>query len=103
MHRDFHPGNVLWSRGRLTGIVDWANACHGPAGCDIAHCRWNLIELSGFEAADRFQAAYERMTGHAFDPFWELGSVLEHGPSSWTAPGAVTRAERRLAAALAAG
>ena len=103
VHRDFHPGNVLWSRGRLTGIVDWANACHGPAGCDIAHCRWNLIELSGFDAADRFQAAYERMTGTPVDPFWELGSVLEHGPSAWTTPAAVTRAERRLAAALAAG
>ena len=103
VHRDFHPGNVLWSRGRLTGIVDWANACHGPAGCDIAHCRWNLIELSGFDAADRFQAAYERMTGTPVDPFWELGSELEHGPSAWTPPAAVTRAERRLAAALAAG
>jgi aminoglycoside phosphotransferase (APT) family kinase protein len=24
IHRDFHPGNLLWSRTRLTGIVDWA-------------------------------------------------------------------------------
>jgi Ser/Thr protein kinase RdoA (MazF antagonist) len=102
VHRDFHPGNVLWSRGGVTGVVDWVNACRGPAGCDIAHCRWNLIQLSGFEAADRFQIAYERLTGAPFDPFWELGSVLEHGPSAWTAPGAIARAERRLAAALAA-
>lgn len=23
IHRDFHPENTLWSRGRLTGVVDW--------------------------------------------------------------------------------
>jgi aminoglycoside phosphotransferase (APT) family kinase protein len=101
VHRDFHPGNVLWARGRATGIVDWANGCRGPAGCDVAHCRWNLIELSGVAAADRFLAAYEAVTGTTYDPFWELGSVLEHGPSGFT-PTAVSRAERRLAAALAA-
>ena len=27
IHRDFHPLNTLWSRGRLTGIVDWSAAC----------------------------------------------------------------------------
>ncbi len=24
IHRDFHPGNVLWRRGSVTGVVDWA-------------------------------------------------------------------------------
>jgi Ser/Thr protein kinase RdoA (MazF antagonist) len=84
IHRDYHPGNVLWSRGRVSGIVDWANACRGPWGCDIAHCRNNLIGLSGYDAADRFQRAYESITGETFDPFWELASVMEHGPSDWT-------------------
>ncbi|HSS08317.1 MAG TPA: aminoglycoside phosphotransferase family protein, partial [Acidimicrobiales bacterium] len=41
IHRDFHPGNVLWWRGRVSGVVDWANACVGPRGCDVAHCRGN--------------------------------------------------------------
>ncbi|MBV9953028.1 MAG: aminoglycoside phosphotransferase family protein [Acidimicrobiia bacterium] len=100
-HRDFHPGNVLWSRSRATGIVDWANACRGPWSCDIAHCRGNLINLSGFDAADRFLAAYEAQTGKAYDWFWELGSVLEHGPSSWEIADDVTSAERRLDRALA--
>jgi aminoglycoside phosphotransferase (APT) family kinase protein len=100
-HRDFHPGNVLWARGRSTGVVDWANACEGPAGCDVAHCRWNLIELSGVEAADAFLAAYEAVSGTDYDPFWELGSVLEHGASAWAGP-AAAQAERRLEPALAA-
>ena len=99
-HRDFHPGNVLWSRGRASGVVDWANGCRGPAGCDVAHCRWNLIELSGFDAADRFLAAYEAITGTTYDPFWELGSILEHGPSDRDG-GTLERAEIRLERTLA--
>ncbi len=85
VHRDFHPGNVLWSRGRASGIVDWANACRGPRGCDIAHCRDNLVSLSGVDAADRFTAAYESVTGEPFDPYWQIASILEHEPSAWTA------------------
>jgi aminoglycoside phosphotransferase (APT) family kinase protein len=99
IHRDLHPGNVLWARGRATGIVDWANACRGPAGCDVAHCRANLLALSGPEAADRFVAAYEGLTGEAFDPWWEMASVLEHGPSHWT-PAWLAASEPRLEAAL---
>lgn len=30
VHRDFHPGNVLWQRGVVTGVVDWQAACTGP-------------------------------------------------------------------------
>lgn len=25
-HGDFHPGNVLWHRGRISGVVDWSAA-----------------------------------------------------------------------------
>ncbi|WP_081412680.1 phosphotransferase [Fictibacillus gelatini] len=25
IHRDYHPCNVLWEDGRLTGVVDWVN------------------------------------------------------------------------------
>ncbi len=100
IHRDFHPGNVLWARGRATGIVDWANACRGPRGCDVAHCRTNLMSLSGDAAADAFRDAYESVTGEVHHPFWELAAVLEHGPSWWTAP-RLTESEPRLARALA--
>ena len=81
IHRDFHPGNVLWLRGIASGVVDWPNGCRGPWGCDIAHCRQNLVWLSGREAADEFLAAYEALTGRTYDYFWELASIMEHGPS----------------------
>ncbi len=77
LHRDFHPGNVLWSSSGAF-VVDWANSCAGPWGCDIAHCRDNLIQLSGVEAADAFLGAYLELTEAEYDPFWEIASVLEH-------------------------
>ena len=93
IHRDFHPGNVLWWRGRLSGIVDWASACRGPVGCDVAHCRTNLFNWADDEAADRFTRAYELMTGVAHHPFWEVAAVLESHRS--------VSGERRLGRALA--
>jgi Ser/Thr protein kinase RdoA (MazF antagonist) len=99
-HRDFHPGNVLWRRGRAH-VVDWTSACAGPWGCDIAHARDNLIRLSGFEAADDFLSAYLDLTGEAYDPFWEIASVLEHSVESFT-PERVAASEQRLRPAVAA-
>jgi aminoglycoside phosphotransferase (APT) family kinase protein len=58
MHRDFHPGNLLWEGEDLVGIVDWAMARRGPPGADIAHTRANLALVEGPEAADRFLDAY---------------------------------------------
>jgi aminoglycoside phosphotransferase (APT) family kinase protein len=100
IHRDFHPGNVLWWRGRVSGVVDWANACVGPSGCDVAHCRGNLIDLGGPEVADRFVASYESLTGKSFHPYWKLASILEAGPSYWT-PERLTEQEPHLARAVA--
>ena len=57
IHRDYHPGNALWSRGRLTGIVDWINASYCPPGIDLGHCRVNLAIVFGLDAADRFREA----------------------------------------------
>jgi hypothetical protein len=57
-HRDFHPGNVLWHHGRVSGVVDWTHACTGPAAADVAHCRLNLTLLFGLEIADDFARRY---------------------------------------------
>lgn len=99
LHRDFHPGNVLWKRD-VAHVVDWADACAGPWGCDIAHCRDNLIRLSGFGAADDFLRCYVEATGMDYDPYWEIASVLEHSPSSFDAARVAT-SEARLGPAVA--
>ncbi|MGI9005486.1 MAG: phosphotransferase family protein [Streptosporangiaceae bacterium] len=38
IHRDFQPFNLLWRRGRLTGVLDWTRSCTGPADFDTGHC-----------------------------------------------------------------
>lgn len=79
IHRDYHPVNVLWQDRRISGIIDWPNACLGPAGVDIGHCRLNLAQLFGIEAADEFLASYCSIMGNAFEyePYWDIVSVLD--------------------------
>jgi aminoglycoside phosphotransferase (APT) family kinase protein len=95
VHRDYHASNVLWSNGRVSGVVDWVNACRGPAGIDVAWCRHNLANLHGVSAADDFLTAYIEAAGSDFeyDPYWDFMSVVEllPGPPSmykgWRAAG----------------
>jgi aminoglycoside phosphotransferase (APT) family kinase protein len=101
IHRDFHPGNVLWSRGQRTGVVDWANACRGPIGCDLAHCRANLRNLADARVADQFVVAYTSITGETLDPFWIMAGHLEHDHAHWT-PERLAADEPDVAAAVAA-
>ena len=74
IHRDYHPGNVLWDGARVTGVVDWATAALGPPGIDLARMRLNLAWHLGVDAADRFTAAYAAAGGDpsARHPFWDL-------------------------------
>ncbi|MFL5564613.1 MAG: aminoglycoside phosphotransferase family protein [Gemmatimonadaceae bacterium] len=86
IHRDYHPSNVLWQDGGVSGVVDWVNGCRGPAGIDVAWCRHNLANLHGPSVADDFLAAYSAEAGSEFDydPYWDLMSVVEllPGPPS---------------------
>jgi aminoglycoside phosphotransferase (APT) family kinase protein len=77
LHRDYHPTNVLWQGHAVRGVVDWINACRGPAGVDIAHCSTNLTSLYGPTAAERFLEAYRAHGGAEHDPYWDLESLLE--------------------------
>jgi aminoglycoside phosphotransferase (APT) family kinase protein len=78
IHRDYHPTNVLWREGVVSGVVDWINACRGPAGVDVAHCRTNLAGMYGPAAADEFLTAYRAAAdGFTYDPYWDLDSLLD--------------------------
>lgn len=70
LHRDFQPGNVLFdvppsgpAHARITGVVDWAGVCWGPADLDVAHCATNLAVLHGPAWGPRFAEAYEQAGG----------------------------------------
>ena len=104
IHRDYHPTNVLWKDGGVSGIVDWVNACRGPAGIDVGHCRVNLAQLYGVAAADRFLSLYLKHAGSQFryDPYWDLISLVDilFGPPEvypgWTALGVSGLTERLI-------
>ncbi len=84
IHRDYHPANVLWHRDAVSGIVDWVNGCRGPVGIDVGHCRVNLAQLYGVEAADAFLALYSKHAAAAgapftYDPYWDIRTLLDMG------------------------
>ncbi|HSL77059.1 MAG TPA: aminoglycoside phosphotransferase family protein [Candidatus Limnocylindrales bacterium] len=67
IHRDFHPGNLLWSDAAITGVLDWTDACLGPASFDLAHYRVNIATLEGSAVADLHFPG---------DPMWDLEAAL---------------------------
>jgi aminoglycoside phosphotransferase (APT) family kinase protein len=73
IHRDYHPGNVLWADGAVSGVIDWSNASVGSANADIGHCRVNLAGYIGIEAAERFLEITGREDYH---PYWDLVAAL---------------------------
>jgi aminoglycoside phosphotransferase (APT) family kinase protein len=83
LHRDFHLGNVLWSEGQVSGVVDWVETSWGPAELDVAHCRTYLAMLHGPDAAVAFQRAYAtRRPG--YDPtnqaHWDVVDIVGYLP-----------------------
>ena len=80
IHRDYQHFNLLWSRERLTGVVDWSGAAVGPPGVDVGHCRLNLALLFSVDVAERFRELYEAASGRTVDPYWDLHALLSYGP-----------------------
>ncbi|MGW7212977.1 phosphotransferase family protein [Streptomyces collinus] len=88
LHRDFHPGNVLFDvppsgskEARIVGVVDWAAASWGPADLDVAHCATNLALLHGPAWGLRFAEAYEEAGGVLAEAaserlYWQVRDAL---------------------------
>jgi aminoglycoside phosphotransferase (APT) family kinase protein len=62
LHGDLHPGNVILAKEGPV-VIDWTNACAGPAGVDLATA-WLLIACAGLpetKAARILEQAGRRM------------------------------------------
>jgi aminoglycoside phosphotransferase (APT) family kinase protein len=105
IHRDFQHRNVLWSDGRISGVVDWVETSMGPAWLDVAHCCTNIAITHGSEIADRFAAAYVARTGrepqHYFDVMDIVGFLPPPGKEGFiTAADERRRLEERLSSVM---
>jgi aminoglycoside phosphotransferase (APT) family kinase protein len=77
LHRDFHPGNLLWQRGKLSGVVDWPFSCRGPRGLDVAHTRGNLALVDDAAAASRFLAASRDLVpASTHNSWWDAADLF---------------------------
>lgn len=77
-HGDFHPGNLVWHKKTLAGVVDWSNARPGPRWSELAYFRVELSVLVDVRIANRILTTYEYLTGHrsSMQPAWDLLHVL---------------------------
>ena len=80
IHRDYHPGNILWDGTRVTGVVDWATAAIGSPAVDLARMRLNLGCRWGPSVADQFVDAYVATGGdpNAYDPQVDLLDAADY-------------------------
>lgn len=91
LHRDFHPGNVLFEGNgeslRISGVVDWVETSWGPADLDVAHCSTALALLHGVPAgmslADRYVAGGGALADdRASHLYWRLLDALAFAPDA---------------------
>jgi aminoglycoside phosphotransferase (APT) family kinase protein len=75
IHRDFHPGNLLWTGDRCSGVVDWQWACTGPPSVDIGHCRLNLL-VSAPHVADALAVAWQEVTGRPYERWADVLAIV---------------------------
>src|SRR5262245_8314533 len=80
-HGDYQHFNVLWSRGRLSALVDWTLARTGSPDLDVGHCRLNLAVLYSSEVAEQFRRAYESAAGRHVEPWWDIHQLLAYNDS----------------------
>jgi aminoglycoside phosphotransferase (APT) family kinase protein len=79
-HGDFQHFNLLWSRRRLSGVVDRVYPVRSSPDLDVGHCALNLTILYGVERATAFRLAYEAAAGRAVEPWWDLHRLTGYGP-----------------------
>jgi aminoglycoside phosphotransferase (APT) family kinase protein len=88
VHGDFHPGNMVWSQGTLTGLVDWSAARLGSRWFEFAQCRAGIALLFGMRAMRVLTEHYLNVVGVApIDlPAFDLMAGLvarQLGPRYW--------------------
>lgn len=77
IHRDPHPANMLFSDGRLTGVIDWPHAGRGPRCMDVSRMAINLACTLDVDATRELRERWEHATGERHDPLLDVYALLE--------------------------
>ena len=84
VHDDFWPGNTVWFRGKLIGVVDWTHAEVGDPRTDVSQCRLDLAIIHDLAAAEAFREAYQSNAAAPVPDIWYfdllrgLGALLSY-------------------------
>jgi aminoglycoside phosphotransferase (APT) family kinase protein len=82
LHCDLLPVNLLWSRGKITGLTDWNSIHRGSRAIDVGHCRRYLAALYSPEWSEQFRSLYESIAGVTLYPWWDLYALLHYDDSA---------------------
>ena len=88
LHCDYLPVNLLWSRGKITGLTDWNGIHRGSPAIDVGQCRRYLAALYSPDWAEELRSRYQAITGVALHPWWDLYTLLHHNDN---APKSISR------------
>ncbi|MFC7618723.1 phosphotransferase family protein [Microlunatus sp. GCM10028923] len=78
LHCDFLPVNLLWSRGKITGLTDWNGIHRGSRAIDVGQCRRYLAALESPDWSEQLRSLYESIAGVTLHPWWDLYALLHH-------------------------
>jgi aminoglycoside phosphotransferase (APT) family kinase protein len=78
LHGDYWPGNILWHKGRLAGIIDWEDAHVGDPLADLAISRLEILWALDLDAMRTFTRHYQSLIKLDFSalPYWDLCAAL---------------------------
>jgi aminoglycoside phosphotransferase (APT) family kinase protein len=83
LHLDFHPMNVLVADGRVSAVLDWANACIGDPRADLARTA-SILRFAPLDP--RMPPPLESMVRRLFIAGWRRGYREVAGPMGGMAP-----------------
>lgn len=78
LHGDYWPGNILWHKSRLAGIIDWEDAHVGDPLADLAISRLEILWAFDMAAMRTFTRHYQSLIDLDFSalPCWDLCAAL---------------------------
>src|SRR5262249_10852686 len=65
IHNDYHFDNVLTDGERITGVIDWGNACYGDRLYDAAWVAWVFFKDGNIDAATPLRERHGALPNYA--------------------------------------